>query len=341
MENLPSWSQQATDKFFATRESPTQSECDGHARKISGASAVQQVAVPGSLSYTVRCRHFTDEGRDLVVSFREAESSLDHGILKLARSIHGALVPEPVFHGEMPKSKPPLLVYTMPYLPGIPCLEAFGSKAELNLREKSRHICFAKHLAGYFARCWLSPQPVDPEAQADFRKRVYRQLMKFKTSAPSTLSCTPSIDLERSLPILFDQTYPQVLTHNDLSQTNILVNEVTFEITGVVDWSLAEVQPFGMELDSLLLATGYMDLNGWHNYTCRLQMLNAFWDEFWSRCQIYDDIRQREIRASAMQAARIGAVLHYAFQRNTNGSPSEELTTSKWAFKTLSALLMD
>ncbi|BDD60814.1 hypothetical protein MAP00_005912 [Monascus purpureus] len=240
----------------------------------------------------------------------------------------------------MRNSKLPLLVYTMPCLPGIPCLEALGSKTELSLKEESRHICFAKHLARYFARCWLSPQPVDPEAQADFRKRVYRQLMKIKTSAPSTLSCTQIIDLECSLPILFGQAYPQVLTHNDLSQTNVLINEETFEITGIVDWSLAEVQPFGMELDSLLLATGYMDLNGWHNYTCRLQMLNAFWDEFWVRCQIHDDRCQREIRASAMQAAKIGAVLHYAFQRNANGSPSEELTTSKWALKTLSALLM-
>lgn len=95
-----------------------------------------------------------------------------------------------------------------------------------------------------------------------------------------------------------------------------------------------------MELDSLLLATGYIDLNGWHNYTCRLQMLNAFWDEFWIRCQLHDDIRQQEIRASAMQAAKIGAVLRYAFQRNADGSPSEELMTSKWTLETLSALLM-
>ncbi|RDW90566.1 phosphotransferase family protein [Aspergillus mulundensis] len=330
------WTQQAIDKFFATRESPTQAECDDHARKISGASTVQQVAVPGSLSYTVRCKDFPSVERDLIVSFRQVESSLDHGVLNLARSIHGALVPEPVFRGKMPNSNPPLLVYTMPYLPGIPCLEALASKTGLSLDEQSRHICFAKHLARYFARCWLSPQPVDPEAQADFRKRVYRQLMKFKTSP---LSCTIIVELERSLPILFGQTYPQVLTHNDLSQTNILLNEESFEITGVVDWSLAGVQPFGMDLDSLLLATGYMDLNGWHNYPCRLQMLNAFWDEFWIHCQIHDDIRQREIRASAMQAAKVGAVLHYAFQRNANGSPSEELTTSKWALKTLNAML--
>ena len=67
---------------------------------------------------------------------------------KLTRAIHGALVPEPVFHGEMPNSRPPLLVYTMPCLPGIACLEAFGGNAELSLKEESRHIWFAKHLPG-------------------------------------------------------------------------------------------------------------------------------------------------------------------------------------------------
>ncbi|KAE8146851.1 hypothetical protein BDV25DRAFT_132590 [Aspergillus avenaceus] len=336
-----SWTEQAIDKFFATRECPTRSECDDHARRITGASEVQQVAVPGSLSYTVRCIGCPGEQGDKIVSFRQAESSLDHDVLQLARSIHGALVPEAVFHGKMPNSNPPLLVYTMPCLPGIPCLEAISCEAGLSLEEESRHVHFVKHLARYFARCWSSPQPVDPEAQAACRERVHRQLMKIKTSTSSILPCTTIIELERSLPILFDQTYPQVLTHNDLSQTNILINAETFEITGVVDWSLASVQPFGVELGSLLLATGYMDLNGWHNYTCRSQILNAFWDEFWIHCQIYDDIRRREIRASAMQAAKIGAVLRYAFRRNADGSPSEELENSKWALETLNALLMD
>ncbi|KAL3458918.1 hypothetical protein BJX64DRAFT_265633 [Aspergillus heterothallicus] len=80
--------------------------------------------------------------------------------------------------------------------------------------------------------------------------------MKIKTSAPSALSYTQTLELERGLPILFCQTYPQVLTHNDLSQTNILINKGTFEIMGVADWSLAEVQPFGMELDSLSISNG-------------------------------------------------------------------------------------
>jgi hypothetical protein len=95
-----------------------------------------------------------------------------------------------------------------------------------------------------------------------------------------------------------------------------------------------------MVLDSFLLVTGYMDLSGWHNYTCRLQLLDAFWNKFWTQSQV-DVVRQQEVRAIAMQATKIGAVLHHAFKRNAGGSPSEELTTSEWAFKTVNSLFMD
>ncbi|OJJ68394.1 hypothetical protein ASPBRDRAFT_198831 [Aspergillus brasiliensis CBS 101740] len=336
-----SWAQQIVDRSFETRQYPTQLDCDDHVRKITGTSAVQGVAIPGSLSYTVICTDIPDERRDLIVSFRESNSTLDQAVIALAKSIHGMLVPEATFYGKLPGSDPPLLVYTMTRLPGTPCLEAFSTETELSPQEEARHICFVKHLARYFARCWLNPQPVDPEVMADCRDGIYRRLEKLRNSSSSILPSTTIIELERSLSALFNEVYPQVLTHNDLSQTNILISEETFEITGIVDWSLARVRPFGMELDTLLLATGYMDLSGWHNYTCRSKMISAFWDEFWAHCHISDNVRQQKIRTIAMQASKIGAVLRYAFQRNADGSPSEELTTSKWALRTLDALDLD
>jgi len=132
------------------------------------------------------------------------------------------------------------------------------------------------------------------------------------------------LELEESLPGLFSQAYPQVLTHGDLSRTNILVDEHTYEITGIVDWSLASVLPFGMELDSLLLFTGCMSLSGWHDYACQEQLRTDFWEEFWITSGIEDNSRYREkIRTMAELAAKIGAILGYAFQRNANGSSSE------------------
>jgi hypothetical protein len=142
------------------------------------------------------------------------------------------------------------------------------------------------------------------------------------------LGTSAVLELEHNIPKLFASDYPQVLTHGDLSTTNILVSEHTYEITGIIDWSLATILPFGMELDSLFLVTGYMDRGGWHDYACRSRLQEVFWVEFWSASGIGDDRRRGKVRDMAEQAARIGAILHYAFQRNADGSPSEALASS-------------
>ncbi|KAJ6032052.1 hypothetical protein N7540_002784 [Penicillium herquei] len=332
-----SWKQQEIDRFFDRRQSPKQLECDEYAHKISGGS-VQAVGVPGSLSYTVLCTDCPREPRNLIVSLREVGSTLDTAVTQLAKSIHGDLVPKALFHGEMPNSNPSLLVYTMPYLQGITCLEAFSSKLEMKPEEEAKHLCFFKNLA----RCWSSPRPVDFQVQNDTREEIHRRLTKVKsTYFESVIPHATILELERSLPVLFQQTYSQVLTHNDLSQTNILVNEETFEITGLIDWSLAKVLPFGMELETLILATGYMGIKEWHTYTCRKRLIDASWAEFWAQCQIVDPIRQQEVRSIAMQAAKIASVLHYAFKRNADGTPSEDLDTSDWALRWLEVSTQD
>lgn len=56
-----SWAQQNVDRFFETRQFPTQLYCDDHARRITGASTVREVDIPGSLSYTVLCTDISDE----------------------------------------------------------------------------------------------------------------------------------------------------------------------------------------------------------------------------------------------------------------------------------------
>ncbi|KAJ5738749.1 hypothetical protein N7493_001904 [Penicillium malachiteum] len=336
-----SWKQQGIDRFFESRQTPKQLECDEYAHKISG-GLVQAVGVPGSLSYTVLCTDCPSEPRDLIVSLREIGSTLDTGTTQLAKSIHGDLVPHASFHGEMLNSNPSLLVYTMPYLRGITCLEAFGSDLDMKLEEEAKHLCFVKDLARYFARCWSSPQPVDFQIQNGVQGEIQRRLMKVKSAHfESVLPHATILELERILPVLFQQTYPQVLTHNDLSQTNILVNEKTFEITGLVDWSLAKVLPFGMELETLILATGYMGNKEWHTYTCRQRLIDAFWAEFWTQCQIVDPIRQQEVRSIAMQGAKIASILHYAFKRNLDGTPSEALNTSDWPLRWLEVSTQD
>lgn len=142
-----SWAQHAIDRFFEGRESPTQSQCDDDARTISGASLVQAVQAPGSLSYTVICIGCRDQQQNMIVSFRNPGSMLGQEVIQLAKSVHGVLVPEAIYHGPMTDAHPPLHIYTMPYLPGISCLEALSAKAELSPDEEARHRCYVKHLA--------------------------------------------------------------------------------------------------------------------------------------------------------------------------------------------------
>lgn len=141
-----------------------------------------------------------------------------------------------------------------------------------------------------------------------------------------------------ALPALFgpaSKPWPYVLTHGDLSVTNILVDEDNLEITGVVDWSLAAVLSFGLDLDILLLTTGFMDLNGWHDYACKARLQAIFWEEFWAASGVEDEAHRREMQRLAEAAGRIGAVLRLAFARNADGSPAEEVLISDSRMKQL------
>lgn len=165
------------------------------------------------------------------------------------------------------------------------------------------------------------------EVRADTLERIQRRLALLIRSS-SLLSASTLTELEHSLPILFTWEYPQVLTHGDLSLTNILVDEDSYAITGIIDWSLTTIFPFGMELDCLFLTTGYMSRSGWHDYASRRRLHEAFWDEFWSASGVEGDEQRDKVRDMAERAAKIGAILRYAFERNADGSPSEALASS-------------
>lgn len=58
------------------------------------------------------------------MSFREQGALLNEEMVKIAKDIHGDLVPESTFHGSVDGADPPLYIYSMPYLRGQSCIEA-------------------------------------------------------------------------------------------------------------------------------------------------------------------------------------------------------------------------
>lgn len=193
----------------------------------------------------------------------------------------------------------------------------------------------------YFARNWLNPQPLDPQILSAAQESVRRRLAILQRASPPILSRSTISHLEGSLPKLFHSENVQVLTHGDLSLTNILVDEDTCAITGIIDWSTASVRPFGLELDVLFLMSGYMDMEGWHDYSCREKIHTTFWHEFWNAIGLEGQMMRDEVRVMAETAAQIGAILRYAFQRDESGAPTERTATSEVMLKYLKAMVSD
>lgn len=60
---------------------------------------------------------------------------------------------------------------------------------------------------------------------------------------------------------------PMVLLYRDFSTCNIMVDEISCHLTGVIDWAEAEICPFDQNLHSLQALTSALHLkNGWRRY---------------------------------------------------------------------------
>lgn len=98
------------------------------------------------MSYTVVCNGCPGS-QDLVISFREPDAVLDEGMMKLAKEIHGDLVPESTCHGSLEGADPPLFIYSMLYLRGSSCIDVLPFQVEMDPSEEAKHEVFIKHLA--------------------------------------------------------------------------------------------------------------------------------------------------------------------------------------------------
>ncbi|QPH19218.1 hypothetical protein C2857_004392 [Epichloe festucae Fl1] len=198
-----------------------------------------------------------------------------------------------------------------------------------------------KHLARYFARCWSKPQSVNREIRAEKQQGIRERLARLmEASSQFTVPKSKLSKLMDTLPALFSPDYPQVLTHGDFSVTNILVDENEFEIVGIVDWSLAAMMPFGMDLD-IGLITGFMTRDGWRDYACKSMLQDTFWDEFWAESGIEESELRARIHILAKAASTIAAILRLAFRCNADGSPSEEVLISESSVEQLKAWFGD
>ncbi|KAJ5776460.1 uncharacterized protein N7511_001471, partial [Penicillium nucicola] len=287
---------------FFGKTTTTRSACDNYASEHLG--NVIPVDVQGVCSYTV----YAGPNAEFVVQYRLKSLALNIDIMNLAKAIYGNLTPRISFEGQIGEdheSKEPLYIYVMNRLPGISHLDfilAHNDDISENSLEFSRwRQNLVTDNAKFFAISWKGPQNVDQAYCESLNHQYERDLNLLLGSLPIRFHplIKKSID---SLPAIF--SLPMVLLHNDFGTFNILVDQKTCNLLGVIDWAEAEIAPFGINLyahDRLISKIHFK--HGWSRYDDYLLLDEIFWRTFSQETGVNDET------IKIIKAARITGVL--------------------------------
>lgn len=234
----------------------------------------------------------------LIVQLRPGQHALDLTLCWEAQKRHPTLVPT---IRALDLYLPGLIAYQMEKLGGTPLsrLLHHGPSPGVKLQQKQETLIasFAKTIA----RSW-------PEASNRKRRdSTLYPVLPMAIRQTFLLPCTGKVGscilqklgkLAKGLPdewlrmraqltldkICMLDDYPVVLNHGDLIPSNILADEDTWEITGLVDWEEAEYLPFGTCLYGLehllgFLQSSALELGGplWTYYDSAAQLRELFW----------------------------------------------------------------
>ncbi|KAI1264379.1 hypothetical protein F5Y18DRAFT_436795 [Xylariaceae sp. FL1019] len=318
---MASFSATKIDSFFKGKPTISKLECDGVAGGIVGDDTVVSACEEqGSLSYTVSCTTKT------IVSFRRRGTAIDSRVVKLSKDIHGRLVPSAFYCGTVGQGEDTLMIYKMTYLPGQSWAKLRPSRPYLNGYEQLKLATMYRDMGRYFARAYMNPLSKSSGWEAkslmetsdyeDDRAQIQKRLTILEECGKYPYLAGFFQEAEASLPKLFADSYPKVLTHGDLSWRNFLLDEKTYRISGIIDWSLASIRPFGMDLKALLLLQFFdVDDNGVTFYQGHENLREIFWDEFWKVTGIEEE-KQKDVRRLAELAGKLKYIIDLAFQRD-------------------------
>ncbi|EGE04186.1 hypothetical protein TEQG_03218 [Trichophyton equinum CBS 127.97] len=276
-------------QFFEDHVPATPQECDAFAINLLG-EPVKRVPIQGQFSYTLLAGL-----EPTIVQFRSPKSQLDLGMTSLAKSVHGKLAAKTKSYGGIANNS--LFVYVIERLPGVAYITvSFGIEKQMNT---------VVGLARFFAASWIKAQP-RPEAL--LQSNYDRKLEQLSKSMPPYL--TPAIVSTRTeLDLLFGSDFRYAICHGDLNDMNLLVDEETGDLTGVIDWAEASIQPFGLSLWGLETLLGFSDKNGWHYYSASDSLEDAFWTAFHYEIGNMSENDKKLIDISR----RLGILLRYGF----------------------------
>ncbi|KAI4701942.1 hypothetical protein J4E89_010461 [Alternaria sp. Ai002NY15] len=212
----------------------------------------------------------------LIVQLRPAQHALDLNIVRAASTAHPALAPTiEDLDLTLPKG---ICAYEMRKVDGTPLsrLQQHGHSLDDSAGKRLERLITS--FADLIAQSWHSPQkvhyiartvrvdsPMDdhPSMLAQCRGKVGSTIMsrleRLASELPDAYLRKRARETMRAIQRMGD--YSVVLNHGDLIPSNILVDQNTWEITGLVDWAEAEYLPFGTCLYGLEHLLGTISLD--------------------------------------------------------------------------------
>ncbi|KAH6630051.1 hypothetical protein B0J18DRAFT_88342 [Chaetomium sp. MPI-SDFR-AT-0129] len=290
------------EQFFSTSTSTTKAECDIKAACLVG-GPVEPVPVQGLWSYTVTA----GPNQAHIVQFRDGRSALNMAHVDIARQVHPWCVPKCSYHGQT-GGQPPLSIYVMEKRGGVCYIQTRDMSPEGKAQFEARQFQTVGDLARFFAEAGKGPQQVTPAIADSLRQELETDLDRLSEKLPDRFARTLN-QVRDGLPRIF--SLPFVITHGDLNESNILVDDVG-RITAIIDRAESKILPFGMSLWALENILGYMDSTGWH-YHDNTEELR---DEFWRVLETNIGGVWKETKEAIRLARMVGLFLRYGFEQD-------------------------
>jgi hypothetical protein len=298
---------------------------------------VDEVKEQGYCSFTLRVSPTSKSERVRIIQIRPVQHSLDFSIVRVAKDIYGSLVPEIRQCGiSLPY---PLQAFEMDCIPGIPFSRCQPKTRFLEPETWNRQVRLVRSFAEFVARGW----PASCDGKMDRRKmradspifssvfdfsdailvqctgklgsRIFPKLSSLSRELPSSTLRQRAADTLSRLRQIVD--WPLIVNHGDLIPSNILIDEESWEVKGVVDWAEAEVLPFGMCVYGLEHLLGYLDVSKptgpkWVWYDGAEELRVEFWGGLWEKIKPKSGNKE-EWRKDAECARDAGILLWYGY----------------------------
>jgi len=293
----------------AGRRVCTPRDCDAFARRLLNTTSedIRRVDNQGSSSYTLIC-----DSQSKIIQFRI--KPFDPRTMQTAHQIYGDISPEVDHYSNFA-----LPVYVSKVLPGkVHVLRGFRARDNFPLEREKRTVT---DLAEVIAKSAHYPRSADAYTDTSWTKSAKSTLtflMEYKwfqSIAPEVVEKIRSVYTQLDL---LNQL-PAVLTHHDLTQLNIFVNEAG-AVTGIVDFDKAEYEALGMCIFGLYECfVGSMEnrIFSFHNFpakdgsgkTVRQVLESAFWDTFWAKLPA--GLERKKLEAPMRVAIDVGIINRY------------------------------